>query len=324
MYCCIKKEIFLFLAVVLIFTVSCTKTRNKASEDIQASSGIHKSNILGFEDNDPLALGNISSAQLDTLLLENYLMKKSSFVLSYNAKKLTPNWVSWYLTNEDMGTVGSSQYNTFYADTTLPKNWQRVEHKHYSNSGITRGHDCPAGDRNATLEDRKITYVMTNIIPQTGNNNNKTWNDLEVFIREEVKKGKEAFIVMGHYGLGGLVCDNGSGSYDCTKYPNRNVSFIEKDGLKIAVPSRIFKVVLLLPKGDNDYQRLLENPEIAEIIAVDTPNADDIVFNWREYIVSVAEIEAAVAADGHTPNYSFFANFDTDLKNYLLQKKYPN
>lgn len=309
------KSVLLSVLLVGFISSSCTKQVHAfVFEELNFS--------YGFLDDDHLALGNISDAQENTMYSENYLMEKLGFTLSYNASKMEPNWVSWHLSEADFGSVKLDRY--FCADATLPANWKKVEHKHYSNTGLTRGHNCPSGDRTNTEEAQKATYVMTNMIPQTGNNNNKTWNNLEIYIRDEVKKGKEAYIVMGHYGLGAKVCDNGNGAYDCTKYRNRNVHYLEneQDGILITVPKRIFKVILLLPNGDNDYQRIEENIEGIELIAVDTPNSDDLSFDWTDYIVTVEEIEKNVEKDIYTGEYFFFKNFAPELRKKLVTKKY--
>ena len=59
-----------------------------------------------------LALGNPSAAEADAKNpdLENHLMVKDQFALSYNSKKGTPNWVSYRLKKSDMGRAPSSSW----------------------------------------------------------------------------------------------------------------------------------------------------------------------------------------------------------------------
>jgi endonuclease G len=69
---------------------------------------------------------------------EAYLIARPQYVLSYNAKTRTPNWVSWQLRNEDIGNAAQS---AFEQDPALPKGViARVATKDYSGGGFDRGH----------------------------------------------------------------------------------------------------------------------------------------------------------------------------------------
>jgi endonuclease G len=48
-------------------------------------------------------LGLPSDAKPDPGQREDYLIKRPQYVLSYNAKTRTPNWVSWRLVGADIG-----------------------------------------------------------------------------------------------------------------------------------------------------------------------------------------------------------------------------
>src|SRR5690606_20687825 len=115
----------------------------------------------------------------------------------------------------------------------LPSGWYQVQSNSYAASGFDRGHNCPSGDRTSSRNANASTFLMTNMIPQAPQNNQKPWADFEVYIREQVKKGNEAYIIMGIYGEGG------PGS-------KRNIT-LSIDGGKVNVPSNIWKVVVLLP-----------------------------------------------------------------------------
>jgi hypothetical protein len=91
-----------------------------------------------------MLMGNPSNATTDTANAENFLMVKPYFALSYNDSKGTPNWVSWRLTEADIGTAARVP---FYPDETLARGFHMVKPADYTGSGFDRGHMCDHSDR---------------------------------------------------------------------------------------------------------------------------------------------------------------------------------
>jgi endonuclease G len=60
------------------------------------------------------------------------------------------------------------------------------------------------------------------------------------------------------------------------------------------VPNRTWKVIVILPVGDNDVARVTAN---TRVIAVDMPNSQVINSNWGTYRTSVDAIEEATGYD---------------------------
>jgi DNA/RNA endonuclease G (NUC1) len=229
-------------------------------------------------DGSNLLLGNPSKAVSDsTSSPNNYLMNSGYYVLSYNRERATPNWVSWYLGDSSLGTT--SRKDDFRADPLLPAGWYQVQASSYSGSGFDRGHNCPSADRTSVFAANSSTFLMTNMIPQAPNNNQQTWNNFESYLRNLVVQGEEIYIIMGAYGKGG----EGSKIYQTSI-----------DGGRITVPSQIWKVAVVLPEGTNDLSRITTN---TRIIAIDTPNINNINSKWQTYLVSVDDIEKATGYD---------------------------
>src|SRR5581483_4555199 len=109
--------------------------------------------------------GMPSSAKAD-------LIARPQYVLSYNAEKATPNWVSWCLRRSD---IGKAERGPFEPDPLLPRGFPRVTSHVYDSSGFDRGHMCPAKDRSATQADCDATFYMTNVVPQSPNSNQERW-----------------------------------------------------------------------------------------------------------------------------------------------------
>ncbi len=246
-------------------------------------------------DNHHSLLGNPSSAVTSVMYADNYLMEKSQYHLSYNNSKLTANWVSWHLNLSYIGSV--SRQDDFRADNTLPSGWYRVTQTdyQYSTYGFDRGHMCPSADRTLTVADNSATFLMTNMIPQAPNNNQQTWAALENYSRTLINAGNELYIISGVYGAGGT---SSKGTF-------------EKLGSGVTVPSLVWKIILVLPNGNNDIGRINES---TRVIAVIMPNTQTVnQYKWSYYRVSVNEIEELTG-------YNFFSNLSEDLQAVLEAK----
>ncbi len=227
-----------------------------------------------------LALGNPSGATSDPANNGNYLLVHPEFAMSYSAPRGIPNWVSWHIDKADIGQA--PRQNNFRPDAALPRQFYQVTPASYARSGFDKGHNCPSGDRTATLDANSNTFLMTNMVPQAPHNNQQTWAHLEEYGRSQVQRGQEIYVIMGSYGRGGTG-KNG---------------FLETiDQGRVTVPARIWKVMVILPDGLNDQQRLATDPAV-RVLAIDTPNDDNTVNpDWRQYLTSVDKIEAATGLD---------------------------
>jgi endonuclease G len=130
-----------------------------------------------------LTMGNPSGAEADVAFPNNFLMMKPEFALSYDRDKGAPNWVSWHLTDEWVGTL--SRVDTFRADPAVPADWYRVQGTDFSNSGFDRGHMVPNADRDkeTSIPINQATFLMTNMIAQAPDNNQGPWANQENFLR---------------------------------------------------------------------------------------------------------------------------------------------
>jgi endonuclease G, mitochondrial len=225
-------------------------------------------------DDDNMLLGNPSNALADISSENNYLMVKTYYTLSYSRSRGTPNWVSWHIQSSDLGT--QSRSNDFRADNTLPAGWYQVQNSSYSGSGFDRGHNCPSGDRTSTADANSATFLMTNMMPQAPQNNQQTWANLENYTRSLVNAGNEVYVIDGSYGQGGTGSSGG-------------VTNTINNG-HVTVPSNIWKVVVVLPAGNNDLNRI---NGATRVIAVNTPNINSINADWTQYKTTVRDIENA-------------------------------
>ncbi|HTE01684.1 MAG TPA: DNA/RNA non-specific endonuclease [Mucilaginibacter sp.] len=225
-------------------------------------------------DNSDLLFGNPSGAVASVVMPDNYLIDQGYYVESYNGTKGEPNWVSWHLDASNI-TNASSRLNNFAGYSGIPAGWYTVQSNSYSGSGFDRGHNCPSADRTSSTDANSATFLMTNMIPQAPQNNQQTWANLENYLREQVVAGNEVYIIMGSYGSGG------TGS---------NGTATTVNGGHVNVPSNVWKVAVVIPVGNNDVSRVSTT---TRVIAVNTPNVNAINSDWKQYIVTVKDIEAA-------------------------------
>jgi len=267
--------------IFLFILFSCAK------EEVKPSA---QNNLQATRDNN-LALGNPSNASNSVVNYDNYLIDRSQYSLSYNNSKHIPNWVSWHLSSAWKGST--PRQNNFSTDPALPSAMYAVSTSDYTNSGFDRGHMCPSDDRDASIDDNSATFFMTNIVPQAPKNNQVTWVDLENYCRTLISSGNELYIISGVYGQGGTGSSGSSNTISAHS---------------ILVPAYLWKIIIVLPTGENDISRIDKQ---TRVIAIYTPNNQTVsVQDWKYYRVNVDFIESKTG-------YNFLSNVPTDIQNVL-------
>lgn len=216
-----------------------------------------------FSNSEHLAFGNPSNASKDNP--DNWLIERSQYVLSYSRSRNGLNWASWRVDDRWLGQT--DRQDGFRPDAELPKGFYQATPGEYRRSGYDRGHMVPSGDRTATPQDNSATFLMTNIFPQTSENNRGPWKDLEQHGRDLIEQEGKALYVMGGV------------------YGNK-----KKVG-KVIVPGRVWKIIVVLDDVDDEIRRG------TEVIAVDMPNSDRIEADWQTYRTTVDRIEIATGYD---------------------------
>src|ERR1017187_7588170 len=146
-----------------------------------------------------MQLGNPSNAGADTNNHAHYLIQRPVEAMDYSDNLREPNWTSWDLTASDVGSSGRSP--VFFADTNLPSNFYVVASTDYSGSGYDRGHMCPSADRTDNVTDNDMVFFMSNFVPQTPDNNQGPWENLETYCRT-LAQTNELLIICGPSGFG--------------------------------------------------------------------------------------------------------------------------
>ncbi|WP_299760706.1 DNA/RNA non-specific endonuclease [uncultured Pontibacter sp.] len=281
-----KLQKLAYLSMVGWMLVSCSK--ESVTPDVSKDLGeLNKVEDATATRDSNLAMGNPSGANTS---YSNYLVSKTQYAMSYNSYRGTPNWVSWHLSSAWLGSA--PRQDDFRADNSLPSSFYKVQSTDYTSSGFDRGHNCPSADRTGSTTDNSATFLMSNMIPQAPNNNQKTWANLENYCRTLVSQGNELYVVMGSYGTGG----DGSNGYKTTLANG-----------KVTVPNRIWKVIVVLPVGTNDAARVTTS---TRIIAIDTPNSNSVSSSWGSYRTTVDAIEAKMG-------YNLLSNVSSSVQSVI-------
>ncbi len=236
-----------------------------------------------------MQLGNPSGATANTNNHDHYLIQRTVEAIDFSDNLGEPNWASWDLTASDVGSSGRS--TTFYTDTTLPANFYHVTTGDYTGSGFDRGHMCPSDDRTDNTNDNKLVFYMSNIIPQTADNNEGVWESLESYCRSLAQGGDELLIISGPSTFNG--------------------SRIQPSG-KVSIPGYTWKIAVVVPSGSGTA--LSRITESTRVIAVNIPNISGIRSNpWTNYLVSPNDIEADTGL-------TFFTAVAPDIAQVMLAR----
>jgi endonuclease G len=202
---------------------------------------------------------------------DDVILDHGYFVLSYNPKKNDPNWVSWHLSSDDVGSA--ARQDNFAADDLLPAMYYRVKTGDYTGSGYDRGHMSPSAENTASVMQNSASFLMTNMLPQFHELNAGPWEGLETFERGlAATDKKEVYIISG-------------GIYDAAP---------ATIGPGIAVPKSCFKIVVVLDAGQGPCDITVSTP----LYAVIMPNEKTTTgTKWGDYTTSIDAVEAATGYD---------------------------
>jgi endonuclease G, mitochondrial len=221
-----------------------------------------------------------------TLLSKNYMR------ISEDSEKRVPQWVSYELTAADIAErpSGVTRKDNFHPDPELADGSQLND---YKGSGFDRGHQRPASD-SVNQESMDESFLLSNMAPQEGALNQKSWALLEQATNELVKAtGAKATIVTG-----GLFLDK-----DGNPLPPDQTQWIGANGQKrVGVPTDFFKAaVLQFPDGSvKTFAYLCPNTT-----SVGNKQPEQAAF-LRNSRVSVDELEQKLGED-------LFAGLDPDV-----------
>jgi DNA/RNA endonuclease G (NUC1)/PKD repeat protein len=215
---------------------------------------------------------------------DDLIVTRNQFAASYNAPRGGPNWVSWNLNATHFGST--DRCDCFTPESLLPLGVYRVNDFDYVGSGYSRGHMTMSANRTTTEQENAATFYMSNILPQSSENNGGPWLRLENHLNDLARQsGKEIYIIAG-----GLYRAN------APTLKNEN---------KVAVPDYTWKVALIMNSGEGLAQATALDK--LQVIAIKVPNdttpgvpaSSRGIQNrdWRDYQTTVDVLEAETGYD---------------------------
>ena len=162
----------------------------------------------------------------------SHILRNQGFMLEYSETLANPLWVTYQVTEKKLKNGKRPKFSADWRSLT------NISHSDYTRSGYDRGHMAPnyviasRYGRSAQLD----TFLMTNITPQKGSLNQKSWQRLEEVIANDFSKWHGDFWVVT-----GPIFDEQPKSF--------------KNG-KVAIPRAFYKI-LIKPETTNNKAKVL-------------------------------------------------------------------
>ncbi len=281
-----------FLAFIVIgLTVSisiraCSHKKNHVQEKTQYTEPKTEPVNARYEETSEVSLpyempeSDVRICMLSPLEgISEQIIRKTTYIVSYNQDTKLPNWVAWHLTADHTdGPV--RRMSNFYEEESIIG--PRATLEDYHGSGWSRGHMCPAGDNKWSEVAMYESFSLVNVCPQNANLNSGLWNSIEIDCRRWARQHGDIYIVCGPVFL------------------NREHETIGEN--QIVVPEAFFKVILCLngkPKAigviirntDGNKKRDLYYNSIDQVERI---TGYDFYYNLPDSIEDVVESSANI------------------------------
>lgn len=215
---------------------------------------------------------------------DDILITRPQYMLSYNAARGGPNWVSWDVNASVFGAA--PRCDCFSPDPQLPSNVYHVVDLDYRNGGYDRGHMVMSEERTDTDQENAATFILTNVLPQAAENNQGPWLGFETYINDLARlQGKEIYVVSG-------------GEYAS------NPGTLKSAGL-VQIPDYTWKIAVVMPAGQG-LGNVTSYTDL-QVLAVRMPNLTTAggpasavgIRNqpWQNFLTTVNQIESATGYD---------------------------
>lgn len=196
------------------------------------------------------------------------------YSLWYDTMYRQAAWVAYVLTRNDVRATGVKRENRFRRDPEiLRRGWPSASDADYAGSSFDRGHLLPSADRRGSRSENRTTFYFSNISPQYPALNRGVWKNLEEQVRRWAECYDSLYVVTGPELPPGL--DRRPGG--------------------VGIPRHYFKALLVFRKGQ------------CEAVAFRLPNAPQIKGHFRDYCLSVDELESV-------SGYDFFPGLPDSLE----------
>ncbi|HEY9893200.1 MAG TPA: DNA/RNA non-specific endonuclease [Candidatus Sericytochromatia bacterium] len=226
--------------------------------------------------------------------VNNYLIEKPQYSLSYNSSKKSPNWVSYQL---DQTWLGSASRKTWIQDPELPL--LQAEPSDIPDALYSRGHLAANAHRRRNNKDVRATFLGTNTLAQHFDNNDlflgetpnePAWTAFEKYLTSLVENSsRQLYIIAGGYGSNPEPQRRNRYALP-TDEPTKPVLLTDKG---VTIPGWTWRIALVLDRANQTPNDVTTN---ATTYAILTPNTAE------------PENNAPRNPDGSPNNLSDFVN----------------
>lgn len=201
-----------------------------------------------------------------------------TYSLEWDCTKKTQRWTCYEFHNgipdNNVGRVGSWQ-----DDTLIPEPY-RTHSSQYSGTSYSRGHMCMSSDRQASAEQNKQTFYISNAHPQYQKHNGGLWNTLENKVNGW---GNNSSFRDTLYVVKAGTIEDGQ--------------VLETTSSGLVVPKYFYMAVLCVK--NHQYKALA--------FWTEHTNVSITKANWKDYAITVDELEEKTGID-------FFCNLPDDIE----------
>lgn len=163
---------------------------------------------------------------------------RQSYVVSYDPRTRIPLWVLERLDRTCISGQSDRSRAEFREDPSVHE-FHRATNADFRGSGFDRGHMAAAANHKWCQSAMDETFLLSNIVPQNPDLNQRLWNRLEQLCRSLTKHHAAVFVCTGPLFLPQRESDG-----------NLYVKYRVLGQNHVAVPTHFFKVVILeLPDG---------------------------------------------------------------------------
>ena len=125
-----------------------------------------------------------------------YRICHNDFAVLYSGETRTPLWVAEKLTKERLSQSLKREDSFKEYPYNIPEQHQ-AKLNDYKSSGYDRGHMAPNADM-GNLASQSDSFYLTNMVPQTPENNQHDWREIEEAVRKLVKTiNRDTYVVTG-------------------------------------------------------------------------------------------------------------------------------
>ena len=168
------------------------------------------------------------SAYIEPNDLNNQIVHRNGFSISYNEKHEQPNWVFYKILPSDIKCiVKAKRKNKFKPDIDIESGSAGLID--YYKSGFDRGHLKPSADESCNQDQMNETFLMSNMSPQSPGFNRGIWKSLESHVRGLIKSSDSLYVYTAGVSFDGL--------------PTIGIN-------KVSVPEKYYKIIYKFKDGN--------------------------------------------------------------------------